>query len=127
MPFGLQGAPATFQHLMDNVLEGAREYLSAYLDDVVVFTQTWEDHLTHVQEVLRRNQAAGLTVNPKKSAMAQAEVQYLGYVIGGGTIKPQLSKVRCHSGNPQTNHEEASALFSGCRGLVQKICSELCQ
>ena len=63
------------------------------MDDVVVFSESWEDYLTHVRDILQRIKAAGLTVNPKKSAITQAEVQDLGYVIGGGAIKPQMSKV----------------------------------
>lgn len=93
MPFGLQGAPATFQQLMDKVLDGAQVYTSAYQDDVVILSQTWEEHLAHVGDVLWRIQAAGLTVNPRKCAMAQLEVHYLGYVIGGGASKPQVGKV----------------------------------
>ncbi|KAG5267118.1 hypothetical protein AALO_G00218190 [Alosa alosa] len=71
LELGHSGAPATFHRLMDRVLEGAREYASAYLDDVVVFSRTWKDHLTHVRDVLQRIKTAGLTVNPNKCAMAQ--------------------------------------------------------
>ena len=52
MPFGLQGAPATFQRLMDQVLRGVGDFEAAYLDDTVIFSETWEDHLTHVHSVL---------------------------------------------------------------------------
>lgn len=51
MPFGLQGAPATFQRLMDRGLE---VFSAAYLDDVVVFSKTWEEHLTHIRAILDR-------------------------------------------------------------------------
>ena len=61
MPFGLQGAPATFQHLMDRVLHGVGDFVAAYLDDIVIFSETWEDHLTHVRSVLSRLQKSGHT------------------------------------------------------------------
>lgn len=61
MPFGLQGAPATFQHLMDQVLRGVGDFAAAYLDDIVIFSETWEDHLTHVRSVLSRLQKSGHT------------------------------------------------------------------
>ena len=64
MPFGLQGAPATFQQMMDIVLDGVGEYASAYLDDVVIHSKTWEEHLLHLKEILRRLGRAGLTVKP---------------------------------------------------------------
>ncbi|KAG1936368.1 gag-pol fusion protein [Pimephales promelas] len=93
MPFGLQGAPATFQRLMDQILQGTREFAAAYLDDVVIFSETWEEHCQHLQQVLGRIKAAGLTINPKKCIMAKREISYLGFVIGGGVIRPQQEKI----------------------------------
>ncbi|KAK7913399.1 hypothetical protein WMY93_013610 [Mugilogobius chulae] len=78
LPFGLHGAPATFQRLMDQVLCGHSEYACAYLDDIVVFSTTWEDHMEHLANILNALQAAGLTINPAKCSLAQTETQYLG-------------------------------------------------
>lgn len=66
MPFGLQGAPATFQRLMDEVLQGQGDFAAAYLDDVVVFSATWEEHLEHLEQVMQRLRNAGLTIKMKK-------------------------------------------------------------
>uniref|UniRef100_A0A3B3YYE4 ribonuclease H n=1 Tax=Poecilia mexicana TaxID=48701 RepID=A0A3B3YYE4_9TELE len=93
MPFGLHGAPATFQRMMDLVLKGADGYAAAYIDDIVVFSETWKDHVKHLTDVLQRIKAAGLVINPGKCHIAKTEVEYLGYVIGGGVIRPQVSKV----------------------------------
>lgn len=93
MPFGLHGAAATFQRLMDQVLRGAEEFSAAYIDDVVIFSTSWDEHLRHLRDVFRRIRQAGLVVNASKCQLAQAEVYYLGYILGGGTIKPQVSKV----------------------------------
>ena len=54
MPFGMQGASACFQRLMDRVLDGTDGFAAAYLDDVVVYSATWEQHLQHLGEVLHR-------------------------------------------------------------------------
>lgn len=82
MPFGLQGVPATFQRLMDHILQGTREFAAGYLDDVVIFSETWEDHCQHQvrgkRQVLERIKAAGLTINPKKCTIAKREIGYLG-------------------------------------------------
>ena len=51
MPFGRQGVPATFQRMMDRLLEGLREFVGAYLDALVVFSQSWEEHLEHLGAV----------------------------------------------------------------------------
>lgn len=56
LPFGLHGAPATFQRLMDRVLYGCESFASAYIDDVVIFSHTWVDHLQHVKQALEKIQ-----------------------------------------------------------------------
>ncbi len=83
MPFGLQGAPATFQHLMDRVLQGLQDSSVAYQDDVAIFSRSWEDHLEHVHSVLERLQRAGLTgltAKPKKCQFGMSQCVYLGHV-----------------------------------------------
>jgi hypothetical protein len=94
MPFGLQGAPASFQRLMDIVLAGTDGFAAAYLDDIVVYSVTWEDHLRHLDDVLQRIQRAGLTIHPLKCAIAKEEVKYLGHILGRGVIRPQKDKVQ---------------------------------
>lgn len=88
MPFGLQGAPATFQRLMDKLLQDTRDFSAAYLEDVVIISETWEDHLHHLCQVLQRIKSTGLTINTQKCALAKREVQFLGFVIGDGVIRP---------------------------------------
>ena len=62
MPFGLQGAPATFQRMMDRLLDGLGDFAKAYIDDLIIFSTSWEDHLKHLRTVLQRLQEASLTV-----------------------------------------------------------------
>ena len=54
MPFGLHGAPATFQRMMDRILQGTEEFAAALMDDIIIFSETWDEHLEHVREVLER-------------------------------------------------------------------------
>ncbi|KAK7898417.1 hypothetical protein WMY93_019270 [Mugilogobius chulae] len=89
MPFGLHGAPATFQRLVDEVLRGADSYSAAYIDDIVVFSESWGDHIKHLNDVFNRIERAGLVMNARKCHIAKTEVEYLGYIIGGGVIRPQ--------------------------------------
>lgn len=94
LPFGLHGAPATFQRLMDIVLNDCSRFAAAYLDDVVIYSESWEEHLQHLGVVLTKIQGAGLTLNTNKCSWAQEEVKYLGYLVGHGQIKPQVEKVK---------------------------------
>ncbi len=69
LPFGLFGAPATFQRLMDKVLRSHSVYAAAYLDDIIIHSNDWQRHMEHVRTVLRALMVAGLTANPRKCAI----------------------------------------------------------
>ena len=66
MPFGLSGAPATFQRMMDSLVCGLEPFAAAYLDDLVIHSQSWVDHLQHIRHMLQRLREAGLTAKPAK-------------------------------------------------------------
>lgn len=70
LPFGLPGAPATFQRMMDRVLRGTESYSAAYLGDVVIYSSGWEEHMDHLQD-MGRISGAGLTIRPDKCALAK--------------------------------------------------------
>uniref|UniRef100_A0A452H228 ribonuclease H n=1 Tax=Gopherus agassizii TaxID=38772 RepID=A0A452H228_9SAUR len=65
----------------------------AYIDDICVFSQTWEDHLFQVKQVLDRLRNAGLTVKAEKCKVGMAEVSYLGHRVGSGCLKPEPAKI----------------------------------
>lgn len=67
MPFGLHGAAATFQRLVDRVLEGCEGFARAYIDDIIISSGSWADHITHLDKVLWALTQAGLKANPAKS------------------------------------------------------------
>ncbi|CAM4410149.1 unnamed protein product [Lepidochelys olivacea] len=79
LPFRLRNAPATFQRFVDGLLEGLGEYGVAYLDDVAIFSDSWAEHLEHLQKVFKRIREAGLTVKAKKCQIGLNRVTYLGH------------------------------------------------
>ena len=82
MPFGLCNAPSTFQRLMELVLAGLRwEICLAYLDDIVIFGSTFEEHLERLRTVLDRLRASGLRLKPSKCQLFRREVRFLGHVV----------------------------------------------
>lgn len=86
MPFGLHGAAASFQKVMDKTLKDIHDCAVAYIDDILVFSENWETHLHHLRKVFQALQQAGLTANRKKSHLGFCSVQYLGFWIGNGQI-----------------------------------------
>ena len=82
VPFGLCNAPATFSRLMDRVLAGLHwETCLFYLDDIIVFSSTWEDHLARLREVFERLRHSKLKLGPAKCTFAAKEVSYLGHRV----------------------------------------------
>ena len=82
VPFGLCNAPATFSRLMDRVLAGLYwETCLFYLDDIIVFSSTWEEHLARLREVFERLRHAKLKLGAAKCTFAAKEVSYLGHRV----------------------------------------------
>ena len=93
MPFGLRNAPATFQRALDIILSGVRwQTCLIYLDDVIVFSETPEQHLEDVDEVLRLLGQAGVSLKLKKCEFFQPKVNYLGHVITPGKLSVALDR-----------------------------------
>ena len=88
MPFGLKNAPATFQRALDIILSGVRwQICLVYLDDVIVFSRTHAEHVEHLDTVLTLLRNAGVSLKLKKCQFFRTEVEYLGHVIGPGTLR----------------------------------------
>jgi len=94
MPFGLTNAPSTFQDMMNHVLSNMLDVgVLAYMDDILVYGVTEEEHDERVREVLKRLTANGLAVSPEKCVWKTQEVEFLGYIIGREGVKMSKDKV----------------------------------
>ena len=124
LPFGLAGAPASFQRLMDQVLKPHKGYASAYLDDVVIQSPDWESHLPRLEKVLESIREAGLTANPKKRKLAYSETNYLGYTIGRGLVKPQEAKLAAIQKWPQPLTKKQVRSFLGLANYYRRFIPE---
>ena len=93
MPFGLKNGPAVFQRLMNTILADIRPFAATYINDIVVFSQTFEEHLTHLEAVFKRLVEVGLTIEVKKCLLAATDCLFLGHRVGTGIIRPAEAKV----------------------------------
>lgn len=92
MPFGLKNAPATFQRLMNLVVTGLEGY-AVYLDDVIIYSDSWEEHVRRIKALFEKLVWARLTINLEKCEFAKVTVTYLGKVVGQGFVRPVEAKV----------------------------------
>ena len=121
MPFGLNGAPSTFQRLIDKVLKGLDSYCAAYLDDVIIYSGNWEDHIKHVAAVLQSLQEAGLTVKCSKCQFCKAECVYLGHRVGQGKIIPERSKIEAVRDFAIPTTKKEVRIFLGLAGYYRRF------
>ena len=113
MPFGLCNAPATFQRTLDILLAGLRwKTCLVYLDDVIVFSKTFDEHVKHVQDVLTILQRAGISLKLKKCNFSTKAVEYLGHVIKPGRLEVATKNTAAIEGfrEPETQTQLRSFL-----------------
>ena len=93
MPFGLSGAPGSFQRIMDTILRDL-PFVTTYIDDILVHSATEELHQDHLQQVFQRLADAGLTLRGRKCHIGLSSVSYLGHVFSGQGMSPDPQKVQ---------------------------------
>jgi hypothetical protein len=94
MPFGLTNAPAAYQRAMDCVLAGlVGVSCLAYIDDVIIFSTGFDNHVRDIEAVLARLNRAGITISGRKSHVCSKELLYLGHIVTPEGVKPNPEKV----------------------------------
>ena len=95
MPFGLCNAPSTFQRLMDLVLEEYRfQFCLVYLDDIIIYSKNFDEHLQHIENVFSQLDKARLTLNLQKCSFAKDYLNFLGHTISKDGILPCKEKIQ---------------------------------
>ena len=121
MPFGMSCAGATFMRLMRNVLQGAEEYCDSYIDDIVIHSDTFDQHYEPLKDVIERLTKAGLTAKPSKCSVGECQSRYLGYIIGNGQINPAVAKIRAVSEFPRPVTKKDVRAFLGLCGYYRRF------
>ena len=121
VPFGLCNAPATFSRLMDRVLAGLHwETCLFYLDDIIVFSSTWEEHLARLREVFERLRHAKLKLGAAKCTFAAKEVSYLGHRVTEEGLLPDPSLLAAIRDLPPPKTATEVRSFLGLAGYYRR-------
>ena len=126
MPFGLTNAPAVFQRLMQQVISSLNkdfgmDFVSVYIDDILVFSRTLEEHLLHLQQVIKRVVEIGLKLKPTKCKFVRKELEYLGHVISREGLKPNPRLVDAVRNFPRPETAQETRRFLGLCSYYRKF------
>ena len=114
MPFGATNAPATFQRLMHYCLgDLSMRWCIVYLNDIIIFSDTKEEHLKILEAVFQKLAAAGLKLKPSKCFFFKEEIEYLGHVVSGKGISTNPKKVEAVTKWPTPNDVRSFLGFVG--------------
>ena len=93
MPFGMVNSGATFVRLMKIILEGLEDFSDAFIDDVIIFSDSFHEHLDHLKQVLLSFRKANVTAKPSKTLLGFRELDFLAHKVGNGAVHPTEEKI----------------------------------
>jgi hypothetical protein len=128
LPFGLSNSPASFQRLMDIVLRnlvGTECWI--FIDDVIVYSQSAEQHALRLENVLRRFDVANLSLHPGKCVFAQPQVQYLGYVLSKRGVSASPDKIEAVEQYPTPKSVKDVRAFLGLASFYRRLVPKFAQ
>jgi hypothetical protein len=131
MPFGLTNAPATFQRFMDSTLGDLQmRFAMVYLDDIIIYSKTFEEHLQHIDIILERLASVNLQLKINKCQFAMNEISYLGHIISDKGIKPDSLNIKAIKEMKPPTKVKALQRFLGMINFYRKFipdCSKLAE
>jgi hypothetical protein len=114
MPFGLCNTPTTFMRVMNDVFRPyIDDFFIIYLDDILIFSKTWEDHLMHVRKNFELLEKKKLYVKMSKCEFGKTSLVYLGYIVGNGQLKINPAKVEVIVKWPKPTTSTKVTIFLG--------------
>jgi len=115
--FGLKTAPSIFQRFINKVLGSARgRFAEAYLDDILIYSNSWEEHLQHISYILEQLRKAGVTLNVEKCVFGETQIKYLGFVVTPKGIECDPEKTSALNNFPTPKNAKHVKRFLGLCG-----------
>ena len=128
MPFGLTNAPISFQTLMSTVLRGLNwKSVLVYVDDILIFSNSFQEHLHHLEQVFNRLREAKLTLQPNKCHFAVKQLKFLGHIISRRGIEVDPDKTRAVSDFPVPKTQKHVRSFLGMANYYRRFIKDFSQ
>lgn len=126
LPFGLSTAPTAFQSLMNLVVKDVPNTI-VYIDDILVYSDDWQEHLTQLERLFQALTEANLVINLGKCDFGHAQVTYLGHVVGCGVMAPVEAKINSILSLPPPSNKKALRRFLGMIGFYRRFIENFAQ
>ncbi len=123
LPFGLSGAPSSFQRLMDKVLRNL-PFVTTYIDDILVHSRTEGQHHDHLRQVFQRLSDAGLSLRGQKCRIGLSEVPYLGHIFSEAGMAPDPLKVQAVNDWPTPSDVTTVRRFLGLASYYRRYIAQ---
>ena len=128
LPFGLSNAPATYQRIMEQCFgELHLKICFIYLDDLIVFSDSFEQHLERLELIFLRLRECGLKLSPKKCSFLQKKVKYIGHIVSSEGIETDPDKIEKIVNWPTPSSPEKVRSFLGFCGYYRRFCKNFSQ
>ena len=122
MPFGLSNAVATFQRFVERVLgDSLNDFAFCYLDDIIICSTSWKDHVAHIAKILHKLRSAGLRLKLSKCKFGCEAVQFLGHLLTPNGVKMDPEKVMLINEYPVPQNSKELTRFHGLVGYYRKF------
>ena len=119
--FGLAQAPAYFQQLISIVLQDCSNFTTAYLDDIIIFSQNEQGHLKHIKIIFKKPKKAGLKLKKSKCNFFKKEIHYIGHLISVNGIQSLPKKLDSIHNIPKPRSPKEIKQFLGLTGYYRKF------
>ncbi|CAF3616491.1 unnamed protein product, partial [Rotaria socialis] len=125
LPQGITNGPPTFQRIVNNILGNSRwKYSLVYLDDVIIYSSSFNEHLEHLDDILIRLNTANFPLNIDKCKIAQSTNKFLGHQIDHGNIKPDHEKIQALLATNEPNTAKEAFRFGKAAEYYRKFIRE---
>ena len=120
LPFGINLGPSAFCYVLGKVLASSHKFALNYLDDIIIFSRMWEEHLEHLEEVFKQLKHAGLKIKCSKCKLFKAKVHYLGHLVSVD-VQPLPDKLEAIKKLLAPTNVDELCQFLGITGYYRKF------
>jgi hypothetical protein len=127
VPFGIRFASGLCNRILNEVLIGCENFVTSFVDDLIVYSSSWDDHVRDLDKIFNVLRSNGITLNLRKCAFAQTTVKFLGYIVGQGEISPDPAKVDALRNFPKPERKKQLRSYLGFLNFYRRFVPNLAQ